>query len=78
MANYYIDLVFRIIPAFLYPIAISSALTIVAKISPQETNKVLLGVSTGNILGFSITSYLGFTYGYNFAILWFCIVNIGC
>ncbi|WP_296794344.1 MFS transporter [uncultured Methanobrevibacter sp.] len=75
VTNYYIALVFRIIPAILYPIAVSTALTIVGKIDPNSTNKVVLGVSAGSILGLSITSYLGLTYGYQAAMLWFALIN---
>ena len=75
MTNYLISLVFRIIPAFFYPIAVSSALTIVGKISPNDTNRVVLGISAGSILGLSITSYLGLTYGYQSAMLWYCLIN---
>ncbi len=76
VTNYFIALVFRIIPAILYPIAVSTALTIVGKISPQNTNNVVLGISAGSILGLSITSYLGLSYGYQTSILWFIIINI--
>lgn len=75
VTNYYIALVFRIIPAILYPIAVSTALTIIGKIDPNSTNKVVLGVSAGSILGLSITSYLGLTYGYQTAMLWFALIN---
>lgn len=76
ITDYYIGLIFRIIPAFSYPIAVSSALTIVGKIDPENTNRVVLGISAGSILGLSITSYLGFNYGYQMTILWFCLINV--
>ena len=76
ISNYFIALVFRMIPAFLYPIAVSNALTIVGKIDPENTNRVVLGVSAGSIVGLSITSYLGFTHGYQVTMLWFVIINI--
>ena len=76
VTEYNIGLIFRIIPAILHPIAVSSALTIISKINPEDTNKVVLGLSSGSILGLSITSYLGFNYGYNFAMLWFVLVDI--
>ncbi len=57
ISNYYIALVFRVIPAILYPIVVSSALTIVGKISPNDTNKVVLGISAGSIVGLSVTSF---------------------
>lgn len=75
ITNYYIALFFRIIPAILYPIAVSTALTIVGKIDPNSTNKVVLGVSAGSILGLSITSYVGLSYGYQTAMLWFALIN---
>lgn len=76
ITNYFIALVFRIIPAILYPIGVSTALTIIGKISPGDTNKVVLGISAGSILGLSITSYLGLSHGYQVAMLWFVIINI--
>ena len=76
ISDYYAGLIFRIIPAFLYPIAVSSALTIIGKIDPDNTNKVVFGISAGSILGLSITSYLGFNYGFQITILWFCLINI--
>ncbi|WP_407462951.1 MFS transporter [Methanobrevibacter sp.] len=76
MTEYYIALIFRIIPAFFYPVAVSSALTIVGKISPKDTNKVVLGISAGSILGLSITSYLGLSYGYQSAMMWYCAINV--
>ena len=76
ISNYFIALIFRIIPAILYPIIVSSALTIVGEISPDDTNKVVLGLSAGSILGLSVTSYLGLSYGYQISMLWFCLVDI--
>ena len=76
VSNYFVGLFFRMVPAFFYPIAVSSALTIVGEIAPHYTNRVVLGVSAGSILGLSITSYLGFTYGFQITMLWFIIVNI--
>lgn len=76
ISNYYIGLVLRIIPAIVYPIGVSSALTIVGKIHPEQTNRVVLGVSSGSILGLSITSYLGFVYGYQTTMLWFSVINV--
>lgn len=76
ITDYYIALVFRIIPAFLYPIAVSTALTVVGKINPNYTNRVVLGISAGSIVGLSITSYLGLAYGYQVAMLWLCVIDI--
>lgn len=76
VSNYYIGLILRIIPAIVYPIGVSSALTIVGKINPEQTNIVVLGVSSGSILGLSITSYLGFTFGYKTTMLWFTLINL--
>ena len=76
ITDYSIALIFRVIPAFFYPIAVSSALTIVGEISPNDTNKVVLGISAGSILGLSITSYLGLTHGYQSAMLWYSSINI--
>lgn len=76
VTDYFIGLVFRIIPAFLYPIAVSSALTIVGKTDANDTNKAVFGISAGSILGLSITSYLGFNFGYQITMLWFVLINV--
>ena len=76
ITDYHIAIIFRIIPAILYPIAVSTSLTIISKISPNDTNKVVLGISAGSILGLSITSYLGLTMGYQAAMLWYCQLDI--
>ncbi|AMD17428.1 hypothetical protein TL18_04975 [Methanobrevibacter sp. YE315] len=76
MTNYYAALIFRIIPAILYPIAVSASLTIVGKINPDYTNRVVLGISAGSILGLSVTSYLGLAYGYQICMLWFVLIDI--
>ena len=76
ITDYSIALIFRVIPAFFYPIAVSSALTIVGEISPTDTNKVVLGISAGSILGLSITSYLGLSHGYQSAMLWYSMINV--
>ena len=76
ISDYFIGLFFRIVPAFFYPIAVSSALTVVGKIAPNDTNKVVFGISAGSILGLSITSYLGFNFGYQVTMLWFVLINV--
>ena len=76
MTNYFVALIFRIIPAILYPIVVSASLTIVGKINPEYTNRVVLGISAGSILGLSITSYLGFAYGYQVCMLWFVLIDV--
>lgn len=76
ITDYHIAIIFRIIPAILYPIAVSTSLTIISKISPNDTNKVVLGISAGSIFGLSITSYLGLTMGYQAAMLWYCQLDI--
>ena len=74
--NYDIALIFRIIPAIGYPIIVSNALTIIGKINPHDTNKVVLGISAGSILGLSIVTYLGMVYGFQMAMMWYCIVSL--
>ena len=76
ISNYYMALIFRVIPAILYPIVVSSALTIVGKISPNDTNKVVLGISAGSIVGLSVTSFLGLSYGFQIAMLWYCLIDL--
>ena len=76
VSQYYIALFFRIIPAFLYPIAVSTSLTVVGKINPEYTNRVVLGISAGSILGLSVTSYLGLAYGYQASMLWFVLIDV--
>ncbi|WP_407374754.1 MFS transporter [Methanobrevibacter sp.] len=75
VSNYYVGVIFRIIPAFTYPIAVSAALTIVGEIKPNDTNKVVLGISSGSILGLSITTYLGLNHGFQMTMIWFVLIN---
>ena len=74
--TYFIALVFRIIPAICYPIVVSNALTIVGEISPNDSNKVVLGISAGSILGLSIVTHLGMNHGFQMAMLWYFTINI--
>lgn len=76
VVDYYIAIIFRVIPAIIYPIVVSAALTIVGKISPNDTNKVVLGISAGSILGLSITTYLGLEMGYQTAMLWYFLIDL--
>ena len=74
--NYYIALFVRLIPAFFYSSAISIALTIMRELDPNNVSKVVLGVSAGSILGLSISTHIGVTFGYPFVNAWICLINI--
>ena len=76
VTDYYIALILRIIPAFLYSSIVSIALTLIEELSPNDTNKVLVGVSSGTILGLSISTYIGFHYGYPWVYSWIFLMNL--
>ncbi|MBE6494065.1 MAG: MFS transporter [Methanosphaera stadtmanae] len=74
--NFYLALFIRLIPAFFYSSAISIALTIMGELDPDHVSRVVLGVSAGSILGLSISTQIGVTYGYPFVNAWICGVNV--
>ena len=74
--NFYIALLIRLLPAFFYSSAISIALTIMGELEPDHVSRVVLGVSAGSILGLSISTQIGVTYGYPFVNAWIFLVNL--
>lgn len=74
--NFYLALFIRLLPAFFYSSAISIALTVMGTIDPENVNKVVLGVSAGSILGLSITTQVGVTFGYPYINLWMFMINV--
>ena len=74
--DFYLALVIRLIPAFFYSSAISLALTIMSELSPNDVNKVVLGVSAGTILGLSISTHIGLVCGYQFVNIWIFAINV--
>lgn len=74
--NFYLALFIRLIPAFFYSSAISIALTIMGELDPDHVSRVVLGVSAGSILGLSISTQIGVTYGYPFVNAWIFGVNV--
>ncbi|AMD17433.1 hypothetical protein TL18_05000 [Methanobrevibacter sp. YE315] len=69
-------LIARVIPAFFYSSVISIALTIMSEISLKNTNRVILGVSSGTILGLSISTYISIRYGYPIVNVWLFLINV--
>ena len=76
ITNFYLALAFRLMPAFLYSSVISISLTIMSEVSPKNTNRVILGVSSGTIFGLSITTFIGLKYGFPSVNIWLAIINI--
>lgn len=74
--NFYLALLIRLIPAFFYSSAISIALTVMGELNPDSVNKIVLGVSAGSILGLSISTQVGVTFGYPFVNVWLFMVNV--
>lgn len=74
--NFYLALFIRLIPAFFYSSAISIALTIMGELNPNNVSKVVLGVSAGSILGLSISTHIGVTFGYPYVNVWIFSVNV--
>ena len=74
--NFYLALFIRLIPAFFYSSAISIALTVMGELDHGNVNKVVLGVSAGSILGLSISTHIGMTFGYTFVNVWLLLVNV--
>ena len=76
ITDFYLALILRVIPAFFYSSVISIALTIMSEISPKNTNRVILGVSSGTILGVSISTYIALNYGYATVNIWLFLINL--
>jgi len=76
ISNFYIALFIRLLPAFFYSSAISIALTVMGELEPDRVSRVVLGVSAGSILGLSISTQIGVTYGYPFVNAWIFLVNL--
>ena len=73
--NFFIAYILRIIPSFFYSTAISFALTYIGETDPHNTNKVVLGITSGGVFGASFSIYLTTSYGYGFALLWIALIN---
>ena len=46
------------------------------EIDPDNVNKIVLGVSAGSILGLSISTQIGVTFGYPYVNVWISLINI--
>ncbi|WP_295621788.1 MFS transporter [uncultured Methanobrevibacter sp.] len=47
-----------------------------SEISPNDVNKVILGVSSGTILGLSISTHIGLGFGYQAVNIWIFFINL--
>lgn len=79
--DFNIALICRIIPAMFHPIYCSISMTVAAEIvEPEKTqsavSKVIMGVSAGMIIGVPITTFIATNFGYQYAMLWFAIINL--
>lgn len=79
--DFYLALIFRMIPAFVHPVYCSIALTIPSDILPKEEaqngiGKVIMGVSAGMIIGVPITTYVASYFNYQASLLWFSLINL--
>ena len=74
--NFYLALIIRLLPAFFYSSAISIALTVMGELDQNNVNKIVLGVSAGSILGLSISTQIGVTFGYPFVNVWISAINL--
>ena len=76
ITDFYLALLVRVIPAFFYSSVIGIALTITSEISAKSTNRVILGVSSGTIVGVSISTYIALKYGYPAVNVWLFLINM--
>lgn len=79
--DFNIALICRIIPAMFHPIYCSISMTVAAEIVEPEkaqsaVSKVIMGVSAGMIIGVPITTFIATNFGYQYAMLWFAIINL--
>lgn len=73
-------LISRALPAFLHPVYVSMALTVVAtsvgkERAPKAVAKIFIGVSAGMVLGVPVTSYIANEVSYTMGMLFFTVVN---
>lgn len=79
--NFYVLLLFRILPAFFHPVYFSLAFTLAQTLTQGEDGakasaKVFLGVSTGMVLGVPLTSFIASQLSLNFSFLFSAALNI--
>ncbi|MGN1321209.1 MAG: MFS transporter [Methanosphaera sp.] len=79
--DFNIALICRIIPAMFHPIYCSISMTVAAEIVEPEkaqsaVSKVIMGVSAGMIIGVPITTFIATNFGYQYAMIWFAIINL--
>lgn len=78
--NFTITLIARVLPAFFHPVYISLAFSVAGSSvkqeeAPQAISKVMMGVSTGMVLGVPIVSYIANLTSLTVAMIFFAIVN---
>ena len=55
---------------------VTIGITIIGESNPDHVSRVVLGVSAGSILGLSISTQIGVTYGYPFVNAWIFLINV--
>lgn len=78
--NFTITLIARVLPAFFHPVYVSLAFSVAGSSvkqeeAPQAISKVMMGVSTGMVLGVPIVSYIANLTSLTVAMIFFAIVN---
>lgn len=78
--NFTIALIARVLPAFFHPVYVSLAFSVAGSSvkqeeAPQAISKVMMGVSTGMVLGVPIVSYIANLTSLTVAMIFFAIVN---
>lgn len=79
--NFYLALVFRVIPAFFYPAYISLAFTVAGELvpvdeAPAAVSKIVMGVSAGSIFGVPLSTIFANIGGYPMAMFLFGFINL--
>lgn len=71
----------RIAPAFVHPVYCSLAYVIAAELvgperAPQAAAKIMIGVSSGIVIGIPVTAFLANTFSYEAAMGFFILMNV--
>lgn len=81
VSNFWIALVFRLLPAVLHPVYCSLAFTMAAEVADagqasKAVSRVMMGVSAGTVLGTPVTTLIANNISYSAALDFFALVNL--
>ena len=81
ITDFTLALICRLIPAIFYPVYCALTLSVAGEIADKGKEQeaigtVMMGVSSGMILGVPITTYIGSNFGYQYSMIWFALITL--